>query len=761
MARETSPILSINFWGDYGDPYALLTKEYVGGKAFGLYQMCLLAGGRVPEAYVIPCKFCFERPSLETLKKTHYWKHLFRWVVIENGVKFAVRSGAPTSMPGLMETKLNVACDEEAVYQAIVEVWDSWASPQCEQYRKDNNVPNTGTAVVIQHMVDAAFSGVLFTADPSKSLVENLMNPTMLCEWVDGLGDGLVGGTVTPFSAVIKPGQIEKSLENVDEKYRLRLRTLVSMVSPWDGGPWDIEFCVDKAQNLRLLQRRPLKLPPPKEGNHQLPPNSKYITVGAPIGVEKLSSGKLLHWAQVGEKDSGYIVYLDAFEPAAYKTMSRSVGIICSVGGKTCHAAIVGRGLGLPVITAVSPMPTIEADKHCLLNGETGGIYEVDAKDAPHDQAPAPAAALRTKRGIRTPTWWKLWKDGTAVIPRFEPMLLAVRFYHAMAHERYERIPELAEFLAFYTYLSVCGELRHLMGKTDYSEKRTSLIDALAAVGIDSIRANIAQRKYREQFVDENILTTFVNGAVSPSRAVRTMQIARACFTDVHWTARSYGGKKWGVIAEHLLEYLLGNYNDMMFLDGLFNLQHNSGSLFGKFVWLTQHDCANFDKFLDTRRVSMDPMQALELVEKTARPRGLRYILTPTLHEIAASDGKKYLPRFTPKVITSEEIHFTLQVYTTLAKFHQQMRDGYKKWLGKAEPDKVLEMPSKIPEIPASDEPASLSFGDALMEPLPLNKKKKKFTEMKATILNEVSQSHPLAAVFSKAPEGADRQHAS
>ena len=199
----------------------------------------------------------------------------------------AVRSSATTedlpdlSFAGQQDTFLNII-GEEAVLQAVVGCWASLFTARAIGYRMRNNIPHLGAAlaVVVQQMVPADVSGVLFTANPLSGLLsESVINATF------GLGEALVSGQVEPdqylcnnadgavksytlgskarASISKKGGGIQtltmRSAERktLDEAQAADITLMGQKVQAGFGSPQDIEFAFYQG-NLFLLQSRPI-----------------------------------------------------------------------------------------------------------------------------------------------------------------------------------------------------------------------------------------------------------------------------------------------------------------------------------------------------------------------------------------------------------------------------------------------------------------------------------------------------------------------
>src|SRR5262249_34342490 len=109
----------------------------------------------------------------------------------------AVRSGAAESMPGMMDTVLNVGLDPATAWDMLIasinDVFRSWNSERAVAYRKHHKINGLlGTAVNVQVMCPADVAGVMFTANPVNHSAE------IIIESAFGLGEAIVLGKVTP-----------------------------------------------------------------------------------------------------------------------------------------------------------------------------------------------------------------------------------------------------------------------------------------------------------------------------------------------------------------------------------------------------------------------------------------------------------------------------------------------------------------------------------------------------------------------------------
>jgi pyruvate, water dikinase len=191
--------------------------------------------------------------------------------------------GETASFAGQQETYLNV-CGADAVVGKVRDCWASFFSPRAMFYRASKGtLADVAMAVVVQQMVQAEKSGVMFTVDPIDKRLS-----CMVIEAVFGLGEGIVSGTITPDHHVIeredgsvvaefiamKPialvwdsaTQKTSEIELDDDKANSRvlsdqeldsLRRLGLKLEEHFGKPQDVEWSIASGR-LMLLQSRPI-----------------------------------------------------------------------------------------------------------------------------------------------------------------------------------------------------------------------------------------------------------------------------------------------------------------------------------------------------------------------------------------------------------------------------------------------------------------------------------------------------------------------
>jgi len=174
--------------------------------------------------------------------------------------KVAVRSSAtaedlPTaSFAGQQDTYLNVKGMEELIL-SIHKCWASLFTSRAIYYREKNNFKHRDVliAVVIQEMIDPKYAGVMFTVDP-------IMKKDILIEVVEGLGEKLVSGEVTPNTYFVDKNNFDVKNENIIfdfDKSKLKGIAQIGIeIEKHFKSPQDIEFAIDENDELFILQSR-------------------------------------------------------------------------------------------------------------------------------------------------------------------------------------------------------------------------------------------------------------------------------------------------------------------------------------------------------------------------------------------------------------------------------------------------------------------------------------------------------------------------
>lgn len=358
----------------------------------------------------------------------------------------AVRSSATAedlpdaSFAGQQESYLNIR-GEHALFEAIKLAFASLFTNRAISYRVDQQFDHFKVAlsVAVQKMArsDRGCSGVLFTLDTDSGF-----RNVVLINGSWGLGEFIVKGVVTPDEfMVFKPtlakgkqpliskrlGSKEKKLiyasegnnptkeVPVTEEERntyvlrddqiLRLAKWGCIIEEHYQRPMDIEWAYDNEENkLYIVQARPETVQARKDATvleeYILEEEGKLLTHGAAVGA-KIGSG-IAHFikdpSQLSEFKQGEVLIAEITDPDWEPIMKMASAIVTNSGGRTSHAAIVSRELGIPAVVgcgdATKVIATGQPVTVCCAEGEQGKVYEgllkfrVNKTDLTNFQAP-------------------------------------------------------------------------------------------------------------------------------------------------------------------------------------------------------------------------------------------------------------------------------------------------------------------------------------------------------------------------------------
>jgi len=365
----------------------------------------------------------------------------------------AVRSSATAedlpdaSFAGQQETFLNVT--EENLVDRVQECWASLFSQRAIYYRNQKGFPHdeVDIAVVVQTMVDAEKSGVMFTSHPSTG------DPRIIIEAAWGLGEAVVSGAVSPDNYVVDrtTGEVEQETvatkkvmhvkddetgetverevpedkrdQRVLEQAEIdRLIELGRKVEDHYGDPQDVEWAVAGGE-VYMLQSRPITTiddgasESERESEESDDGDNEYLLsgLGASPGTasgEVRVVTKLDHLDQVGQGD---VIVTEMTMPDMVPAMKRAAAIVTDEGGMTSHAAIISRELGVPAVVGTGGAThTLENGQVVTVDGEMGAVREGRAVDepaaspgtddgAPVGAKPKPITATEVKVNVSIP----------------------------------------------------------------------------------------------------------------------------------------------------------------------------------------------------------------------------------------------------------------------------------------------------------------------------------------------------------------------
>ena len=346
---------------------------------------------------------------------------------------FAVRSSATAedlpdaSFAGQQETFLNVVGVEDVLHK-MKEVFASLYNDRAISYRVHQGFAHADVALSagVQRMVrsDLGAAGVMFTIDTETGFEDVVFITSSY-----GLGETVVQGAVNPdefyvhkpmlragHRAVIRRNlgskllQMEfttaqekkaggKLVKTTDVPVELRNRYSLSdadveklaryalIIEDHYGRPMDIEWGKDGTDGeLYILQARPETVKSQSKGKaeirYKLKGKGTVLTDGRAIG-QKIGTGPVRivrHISEMDQVQAGDVLVTDMTDPNWEPVMKRASAIVTNRGGRTCHAAIIARELGIPAVVGCGDATEQLKDGMLVTvscaEGDTGNIYD-------------------------------------------------------------------------------------------------------------------------------------------------------------------------------------------------------------------------------------------------------------------------------------------------------------------------------------------------------------------------------------------------
>ncbi|HEX6795545.1 MAG TPA: phosphoenolpyruvate synthase [Casimicrobiaceae bacterium] len=360
---------------------------------------------------------------------------------------FAVRSSATAedlpdaSFAGQQDTLLNIN-GLQNILEAISTIFASVYNDRAIAYRAHHGFAHRDVAlsVGVQRMVrsDEGAAGVLFTLD-----TESGFEDVVLITSSYGLGESVVQGSVNPDEFYVykpnlaagRPAVLRKSLGSkasrmifgeraqagsstrvvdVDRKMRRRfsitdtqaeeLARYAVAIERHYGRPMDIEWALDGVDGgLYILQARPETVKSRDDASglrrYRLKSHGKPMVSGRAIG-QKIGQGpvRLIKSSSEMERvQPGDVLVTELTDPDWEPVMKRASAIVTNRGGRTCHAAIIARELGIPAVVGCGDATHVLKDgvpvTVSCAEGDTGHVYdgllEVETVDLQLDRMPA------------------------------------------------------------------------------------------------------------------------------------------------------------------------------------------------------------------------------------------------------------------------------------------------------------------------------------------------------------------------------------
>ena len=415
----------------------------------------------------------------------------------------AVRSSATAedlpdaSFAGQQESYLNIR-GVNALMVACRRCYASLFTDRAISYRQARNFDHLSIAlsVGVQRMVrsDAAGSGVMFSLD-----TESGFDKVVLINAAFGLGENIVQGTVNPDEyQVYKPLLDNKNVvpiidkkrgdkalkmilssDNVDAPTRnvptskaeraslvlnddeiLQLAHWACTIEKHYGCPMDMEWAKDGTTGeLFIVQSRPETVHSSRANEatvfktYSVGKKGKVLTTGLSVG-DAAVSGRLMLIDSPKDIDKfidGSVLVTEATDPDWVPIMKRAAAIVTDHGGRTSHAAIVSRELGLPAVVGTGNATFVlhsgqDATVSCA-EGDEGFVYEGESEISTKtvDISGLPSVKTKVMLNLANPAaayrWWRLPSDGIG-LARMEFVVTNAIQVHPMALVHYDTLKD-------------------------------------------------------------------------------------------------------------------------------------------------------------------------------------------------------------------------------------------------------------------------------------------------------------------------------
>jgi len=415
-------------------------------------------------------------------------------------VDVAVRSSATAedlpeaSFAGQQESFLNVNGEAELL-DSCRRCYASLFTDRAIAYRREHGFDDMKVAlsVGVQKMVrsDLAGAGVIFSID-----TETGFQDVVVITAAFGLGETVVQGTVNPDEYLVfkplldKPGFkpiIEKSLGSKEKKLIyamggtkatksidtskkersafvlsddeiLRLGRWTASIEKHYGRPMDIEWAKDgETGEIFIVQARPETVQSRKEADvmktYHLQEKGQRLLSGLSIG-DAIAQGEVCLIKSVQDIShfrEGAILVTEMTDPDWVPIMKQAAGIVTDQGGRTCHAAIVSRELGIPAIVGTGEATQVLKDGQPVTiscaEGDQAFVYEglLDFEAVEVNLEGIPKTKTRIMMNIGSPAaafrWWRLPCEGIG-LARLEFIINNIIKVHPTALVKFEELED-------------------------------------------------------------------------------------------------------------------------------------------------------------------------------------------------------------------------------------------------------------------------------------------------------------------------------
>jgi pyruvate,water dikinase len=332
-------------------------------------------------------------------------------------VAVAVRSSATAedlpgaSFAGQQDTFLNVT--GQTLLQRVQQCWSSLYTPRAIFYRQEKGFAQDKVliSVAVQEMIDSRVSGVMFTLEPVQG---DRSKVVINASW--GLGEAIVSGQITPDEYTVEKGTFRILDRKIFKKQRqivydngggtawaavpeemqnmqaladaaiVRLAQYGIQIEDHYGAAQDIEWAVDRDDRMFILQARPETVYQAKgrvEKRGEKEDMEQEILVrglGVSPGQGSGDAKVIVSAKDIGSFQEGQVLVTEMTTPDWVTVMKKASAIVTDLGGKTCHAAIVSRELGIPcVVGTENATKVLNAGQIVTVDGRRGLVFKGEA----------------------------------------------------------------------------------------------------------------------------------------------------------------------------------------------------------------------------------------------------------------------------------------------------------------------------------------------------------------------------------------------
>jgi pyruvate,water dikinase len=340
----------------------------------------------------------------------------------------AVRSSATAedlpdaSFAGQQATFLNIE-GKEGLIKAIRECWASLFEARAIYYRTVNKFDHmkVGIAVPVQKMIQSEVSGIMFTADPVNSDLTKIVIDAGM-----GLGEAVVSGSITPDHYVVTKADLKLASKEISkqewqiiraadgsnqhvaepldrltsqkltDEQIIKLAELGKKVEDHYGKPQDMEWAFEHG-SFYMVQARPITTlgkedapAPPEQTTAAASPEAsgeptvkvdeaELLVAGAAASVGQASGPvKIIHSPkEIDQVMAGDVLVTEMTSPDYVPAMKRAVAIVTDTGGRTSHAAIVSRELGIPCVVGTGTATAkLKTGQVVTVDGHAGKVFK-------------------------------------------------------------------------------------------------------------------------------------------------------------------------------------------------------------------------------------------------------------------------------------------------------------------------------------------------------------------------------------------------